>query len=84
MLNKTGFKIYPNPVKDFVNIEFDNDIQGGDIRIFDLSGKLVYHKSLHSLRSTVISFDLNNLKSGTYILEISSGTLLERALFLKE
>ena len=81
---KTGFKFYPNPVRDLMNIEFGHDLQGGDIRIYDLSGKLVYHRSFYSSRSDVISIGLDNLKNGTYILEISSGSLVERMLFLKQ
>ena len=82
-LSKTGFKIYPNPVTDFINIEFDNDIPGGDIRIFNLSGQMVYHMKFQSSGSS-ISFDLGNLKNGTYILEISSGALRNKAVFLKQ
>jgi hypothetical protein len=83
-LNKAGFTIYPNPVRDFINIKFDNEIPGADIRIFDLSGQLVYHRLFKSSWLSVISFDPGNLKNGTYILEISSGEWIEKALFLKQ
>jgi hypothetical protein len=84
-LNRKGFKIYPNPVRDFINIQYDNDIQGGgDIKIFDLSGKLVYYKSLHDSGPVENSFDLSKLKASTYILEIVIGDLKERILIYKQ
>ena len=84
LLNNTNFRIYPNPVRDFVNIELDNNMPGADIRIFDMTGKLVYHRSLQTTWPSAGSLDLGSLESGTYILEVSSGSLRETILLYKQ
>jgi hypothetical protein len=40
-------KIYPNPTKDIINIEVENP-DNATIKIFDVSGRLVFSKELDS------------------------------------
>ena len=54
--------VFPNPTKDFVNIEYGNIIPQ-KIELFDMSGRTV-------LTTTKInSIDMNSLSKGTYILK---------------
>lgn len=57
------FSYYPNPVLDVLNIKTSADISD-DIRIFSISGSLVYSGKYQS------SIDLSELDSGVYLLYI--------------
>jgi hypothetical protein len=69
-------KIYPNPVKDDLNIlgSIENDLIIIDVIIYNTLGSVVYEKSFKSLERFK-KLDLSNLISGTYIIEIK--TLIE-------
>ncbi len=65
-------KVYPNPVKDVINIlDFDGEEQ---IKIYDLSGKLIL---LEEAKSKV---DVSNFKSGLYLLKLGNDKIVR---FLK-
>jgi len=62
--------LYPNPVQDNLIIELkDNDIDSMEITIFDVSGKFI---SSHKQLSNHSELDLTYLKSGTYLIEITT------------
>ena len=69
-------KIYPNPVKNDLNIlgSIENDLIIIDVIIYNTLGSVVYEKSFKSLERFK-KLDLSNLISGTYIIEIK--TLIE-------
>lgn len=60
------FAIYPNPVKDVLNIDLKT--QKGNVKIFDLSGKVV--KTAEVNKSGAI--DVSKLSAGMYIVEITT------------
>ena len=63
-----GVHLYPNPVKDFLNIRFDN---AGKyvVRLYDLSGKLLMERHLEG---DALRLDLRNLHSGLFLLAITA------------
>ena len=66
-----GFKVYPNPTSDKVNIVFEEIPNGKmQIQIFDITGRLVGSKEINNQSN--ITFYLNDLKKGVYILNIKS------------
>lgn len=62
-LNAEITKIYPNPVKDILNIASENEIDS--MQIFDISGKLV-----NDIKGNQNSLNLSKLATGTYLLKI--------------
>ena len=70
-------KIYPNPVKDILNITTIDNSEIVSAKIYDLQGKLV-------LETTATSIDTNNLTSGLYFVNIvtEKGQLTKK--FIKE
>lgn len=71
--NKNQFCIYPNPTKDFVNIQIlNNSIKDINIRIFSLIGQLVYQKDYHICNGIASQVSLAGIGSGIYILQISN------------
>jgi hypothetical protein len=59
------FKIYPNPANNYIVIESIQPIN--DIKIFDLSGKLV-----KTFNSQSLKYNISNLSKGIYIIEIKT------------
>ncbi|MGB3344633.1 MAG: T9SS type A sorting domain-containing protein [Aequorivita sp.] len=71
-------RIYPNPAETTIHIDSDQQIH--QIDIFDLFGRLVKHKI-----SDFESFDLSNLSSGGYIMQIhlASNLVLNHKLVIR-
>ena len=67
-IEHTNLKVYPNPVKDILNIE-TNALEDVNIEIYSMSGQLI--KSIKS-DSQHIQIDVSMLSSGTYILKIDN------------
>jgi len=69
--------IFPNPVKDFVNVNFELT-QGSEVNmtIYNLNGQLVKQISNNYLPSgeQQIQIDVNDLPFGNYILQIQTET----------
>jgi hypothetical protein len=63
-----NFQIYPNPIKDFLNIKSDKPMEY--IRIINLLGKEVLH-SEHNLQSDITAIDLTSFPNGVYFIQIS-------------
>ncbi|WP_288374840.1 T9SS type A sorting domain-containing protein [uncultured Chryseobacterium sp.] len=61
------FKTYPNPVKEVLNIE--NIEKNLSLKIYDLSGKLVFETITNSSK---ISIDTSSLPKGQYVVMIKN------------
>lgn len=62
-----GFKVFPNPIIDLVNIEANNLSR---VELFDIHGKLVKQKTANETNKLTI--DLSDQKSGAYVLKVYS------------
>jgi choice-of-anchor B domain-containing protein len=65
----SNFKIYPNPTSNTININSIN-FPISDIKIYDLSGKLVYSNEFISELN--INLDISNFSNGIYILKLNN------------
>ncbi len=77
--------ISPNPAKDFVKISVDvNQAKNTEIKIYDVSGKLVYHKNVKMNNgSNEFTLDLSSLKTGFYTVDIlNEGSVKTRKLII--
>ncbi len=59
------FKIYPNPVNDYLNIENLSNLEIQEMKIIDVLGKIVLRQN-----TGFNKIDLQNLENGIYILSI--------------
>ena len=62
-------KIYPNPVKDFLNITSNADIKS--IQLFSVTGQLVFEKTYNN-QTKHITINTHFLDEGVYLLKINS------------
>jgi hypothetical protein len=84
--NATSIGIYPNPVKDRLNLVFDSEVSSKvTVMIVDMLGKQLDY-SVHSsiVDGEIIEFNMNNVPTGVYSVIINSeeGLIIRR--FTKE
>ncbi|PZU80905.1 MAG: serine protease [Chryseobacterium sp.] len=74
-ITKVQVKVYPNPVKDFINITSDSKINS--VEIYDYLGRLIKTDSSNKI-------NISQFSKGNYLLKIktSSGQTIEK--FIKE
>ncbi len=66
-VTENSYEIYPNPVVDFVNINF-TEIGDYNINIFDVQGKKVVSENFVSSKN--IKLNIENLDAGIYYLSV--------------
>lgn len=66
---KQNFSIFPNPTKDKITIQLENQIEEVNIELFDIYGKLILQKTSKS--QTEIELNLEHLDPGLFILNVN-------------
>lgn len=70
---ESSLLVYPNPATDIINIRSDRmDNLVTDLRIIDLSGRVVLHRGSVKLGHASTPLDVSELSTGTYVLEVRS------------
>lgn len=77
--------VYPNPVNDVMNFNLavENNVKAL-VKIYDLRGKLLQVTTTGTLTkgNNKVSVNVNELTSGTYLMQVSTGNELHRAKFV--
>ncbi|MEM6629171.1 MAG: T9SS type A sorting domain-containing protein [Bacteroidota bacterium] len=78
-------KIWPNPVQDILSIEGRFPNGKGELEIFDIAGKRLMHKALesHTINPSTLSFSVNFLEKGIYVLSLRMGSEQYIAKFIR-
>jgi len=66
------FTIYPNPVKDNINIQFTKAIEKADIYVYDIRGYQVFSNSINNSQGITKVKLPENIKNGMYLLKVSN------------
>lgn len=66
-ISKNSLHIYPNPVRDILNIQSDENLK--QIEIYDLTGKLI---QTYKVSDKSIQLNLEQLNKGIYVVKIIS------------
>lgn len=74
-----GLTVYPNPVKNILNVSYTHDITA--VTVYNFLGQQVLTKSLQLKESGI---DLSGLASGTYYLTIQSQDKAKTVKIIKE
>ncbi len=80
-LKEFTISIYPNPAKDKLCIEFDQDMDHAVFRLFDLQGRLQFQNQINQESASI---SITSLPIGLYIYEIQSGERFKRGKVVKE
>ena len=73
-----NFTLYPNPTTDVLNIESKNGLVAGEIRITDMTGKVV------NVQKDATTVNVSNLASGTYLIDITTNEGKASSKFIKK
>jgi hypothetical protein len=73
--------VYPNPMKNVMNIELPEISSADVISVFDLAGK---EKMSVKVTSKTMNLDVQSLSPGTYILRLQSGGTLKSKVLIKK
>jgi hypothetical protein len=77
------FKVYPNPVNDFLHIEI-KDFEKVEIRLTDIYGRTISHLTKEAI-DLKIQLNTAELKNGIYFLQVfSKETLISTKKVIKE
>ena len=75
-INTKGLNVTmtPNPATDEVTISFTQaQAENVSIRVLDLSGASIYNEALGAKQNGAVKVPLNNIASGIYMVELTSG-----------
>ncbi|RKR05672.1 putative delta-60 repeat protein/predicted secreted protein (Por secretion system target) [Flavobacterium sp. 90] len=67
---QNSFRLYPNPVKDFITIEM-NSSDNAKLNVFNVTGQIILSKEL---KATATKLNISNLPTGVYMFQISNET----------
>jgi len=68
-----GLEAFPNPTEGLLNIRFDGFDGLADIRVFDLTGKVILAERTRVAPGMVITYGTESFRPGVYILEVRNG-----------
>lgn len=70
-----GVAVFPNPVKDVLNVQIDLPEAADrlNIRLVNTLGQVVLSRDLGQLQSDNVELDVRNLAAGTYMLQVVDG-----------
>jgi hypothetical protein len=80
--NKNTLRLYPNPVRKNLYLQFTGTEKNVSIQIYDAAGRFVQNRRMQN--QSVLMIPVRNLSSGTYWIIISDGITLEKGRFVKE
>ena len=61
--------VYPNPARDYIRIELQDDSSCQSIAIYSIDGRLVFETQATMVQPTTIN--IANLKSGVYVIKVT-------------
>ncbi|MBC8754255.1 M4 family metallopeptidase [Kordia sp. YSTF-M3] len=77
-----AFSVYPNPSNGNFSIQANKSLGDVSVHIFDINGRNLYSKDVN-LTGTV-NFDLDNLRSGLYILRVTGEDFVQSTKIIIE
>jgi len=73
-----NFNMYPNPTTDVLNISSKNGLTATEIKITDMTGKVV------KVQKDATTVNVSNLASGTYLIDITTNEGKASSKFIKK
>lgn len=59
-------KVYPNPASNYIKLTLPDNVLGGEVEIYDMTGKKVYEGTIDNNEPQI---DVTNLPTGSYVLK---------------
>lgn len=74
-----SFSVYPNPVKDILNINYNENIT--KIQVINLLGQEVITKSVNNTQNQI---DMSGLVQGTYLIKVTANDVVKTIKVIKQ
>ena len=85
-INQAGqsqsIKIFPNPAYDYLNLDFSNINESGELNIIDMFGKIIKTVQIDA-NTNNFRISIANLENGAYIISYQSRKMLFLQQFIK-
>ncbi|MDR6968213.1 hypothetical protein J2X31_002230 [Flavobacterium arsenatis] len=75
----SGLKIYPNPVRDVLNLSYNQNIS--NVEVFNMLGQQVIAKSVNATNGQV---DMSHLATGTYLVRVATDNQVKTIKVIKQ
>jgi hypothetical protein len=76
--------VFPNPVKDILNVQLTDKNETAVLQIIDVSGRKLKEQNVMLNENTAVTVDVHTLQKGTYYLVLKGKTINEKNKFVKE
>ena len=73
------FKVYPNPVRDILNLEYNSEIT--NVKVINLIGQVVINSDINA---TTTQIDMSQLNAGTYLVNVTIGDIVKTVKVVKQ
>lgn len=77
----SSFKMYPNPSNSILNLKLPQQINSGEVTVFDVLGKELYRKPFNEINT--IELNISNWTNGSYFIKVKSGSVSQTQQFIK-
>lgn len=74
-----NFKAYPNPVKDFLNLSYTQEIS--EVAVFNLIGQQVLSATVNATEGQI---DMSGLSQGTYLVKVTVDSQVKTIKIIKQ
>ena len=81
-LEKRLFTIYPNPVKNDINVHLSKNFDDADITIYDIQGRIMYNTTEKATNKSLNVKLPATIKNGIYLIKISEGNSTQTSQFI--
>lgn len=83
-VDNAQLRLYPNPTRDVLNIDFGNEPTAAieEIKIFNQLGELLFHRKYAGIYNERIKIPLDDFKGGMYFLQVNRKNELLNAEFI--
>ncbi len=83
IIDESGFRIYPNPADDRINISLPNGLNQFNYKILDVTGK-VLSEGVSFSDGNILELEIRDFKAGLYIFELNDNRQVLRKRFIKK
>jgi hypothetical protein len=70
--------VFPNPVTDYLNVNFTGDVVEANLSLFDINGRLILETKVDKYNSTI---NMSDLPDASYVLNLVSSNGKEKVNF---
>lgn len=77
--DNAAFRVYPNPVKDILNLSYTSEIS--NVQIVNMLGQVVLDRKMNATEGQI---DMSALNSGAYIVNVTVGDAIKSIKVIKQ